>query len=150
MISALVAAGTVVLVVPPAPHGDAPEWASFAVAEVVTDQVAQSSQSTWISLKQLDFVLRRRDLRLADVSDPEIALPLARTLGATDVVVGSLRRVSGHYYLTGERINVATRKVGLTYAGEGSEPEQGELVTYILGKDRTGRPRASRVRVVAS
>jgi cold shock CspA family protein len=33
---------------------------------------------------------------------------------------------------------------------EGSEPQQGELVTYILGKDRTGRPRASRVRVVAS
>jgi tetratricopeptide (TPR) repeat protein len=128
MISALVAAGTVVLVVPPAPHGDAPEWASFA---------AQSGQSTWISLKQLDFVLRRRDLRLADVSDPEIALPLARTLGATDVVVGSLRRVSGHYYLTGERINVATRKVGLTYAGEGSEPElpamAASLAQAVLG-----------------
>jgi tetratricopeptide (TPR) repeat protein len=123
MIAALVAAATVVLVVPPAPHGDAPEWASFAVAEVVTDLVAQSHNATWISVKQLDSVLRRRDLRLADVSDPEIALPLARTLGATDVVVGSLRRVSGRYYLTATRINVATRKAGLAYIGEGSEPE---------------------------
>jgi tetratricopeptide (TPR) repeat protein len=123
MIAALLAAGAVVLVVPPAPRGDAPEWASFAVAETMTDMAAQSPIATWISLKQLDAVLRRRDLRLAEVADADLALPLARTVGATDVVVGSLRRVAGRYYLTGERISVATHKAGLAYVGEGAEAE---------------------------
>jgi tetratricopeptide (TPR) repeat protein len=131
MIAALVAAGAVVLVIPPAPRGDAPEWASFVVAETMTDLLAQSPKATWISLKQLDSVLRRRDLRLAEVADADLALPLARTLGATDVVVGSLRRVAGRYYLTGARVSVKTRKAGYAYIGEGSEAELPALATAM-------------------
>jgi tetratricopeptide (TPR) repeat protein len=123
MVALLLVAQAVVLVVPPAPRGDAPDWASFGVAEVMTDLVSQSPAATWISLKQLDAVLRRRDLRISEVSDPEVALPLARTVGATDAVVGDLRRVGNRYYLTVKRIAVATHKAVRSFRAQGTEAE---------------------------
>jgi tetratricopeptide (TPR) repeat protein len=123
MVALLLVAHAVVLVVPPAPRGDAPDWASFGVAEVMTDLVSQSPAATWISLKQLDAVLRRRDLRISQVSDPEVALPLARTVGATDAVVGDLRRVGDRYYLTVKRIAVATHKAVRSFRAQGTEAE---------------------------
>src|SRR5207302_9996729 len=83
----LIAAATV-LVVPFAPKGDAPAASGIAVAESVIDAVVQGKADNFITLKQVDAVLRRRDLRLDAPELSGMAIELGKALGATDVVTG--------------------------------------------------------------
>src|SRR3954462_546427 len=132
----------VVLVIPPAPRGDAPEWAAFGLAETITDIYAQGPDATWVAIKQLDSVLRRRDLRLNEAADPWIALPLARTLGATDVVVGDLRHVGDKYYFTAQRVTVVTKKTVRSFRAEGLESDLPQMAANAAKQllDVTGAP----------
>lgn len=132
----------IVLVIPPAPRGDAPEWASFGLAETITDLYSQQPDATWVALKQLDSVLRRRDLRLNEAADPWIALPLARTLGATDVIVGDLRHVGEKYYFTAQRVTVATKKNARSFRAEGGESDLPQMAVNAAKQllDISGAP----------
>ncbi|MFN2549531.1 MAG: hypothetical protein ABR567_19070 [Myxococcales bacterium] len=85
----LIAAATI-LVVPFAPKGEAPKAAGIGVAESLIDAVVQEKTDNFLTLKQLDAVLRRRDLRLDAADVPAIALELGKALGATDVVTGEV------------------------------------------------------------
>lgn len=105
------AAPATILVVPFDPQAGVPEWAPYALADAVTDLVAVANRDNFLTLKQLDAVLRRRDLRLTDITDLGVALPVARATGATDLVTGELRRVGDRYFLTARRVDVPSKKV---------------------------------------
>src|SRR2546423_6336645 len=94
---ALLLASDTILVVPFVPRGDAPPAAGIAVAEAVLDVLVQANRDDFLTLKQLDAVLRRRDLRLADAAVAAPALELARPLGAPDVVTGGVRVGEGQW-----------------------------------------------------
>src|SRR2546429_1839303 len=85
---ALLLASDTVLVVPFVPRDDVPPAAGIAVAEAIVDVLVQANRDNFLTLKQLDAVLRRRDLRLDDAAVAARALELARPLGASDVVTG--------------------------------------------------------------
>lgn len=95
------------LAVPFAPAGEAPEWAGVAIAEGLTDAVVQANQDNFLTLKQLDSVLRRRDLRLNDPKAPQLGLELARALGATELLTGSALQKDDRISLEGRRLRVA-------------------------------------------
>lgn len=115
----LLAAATV-LVVPFAPRGEAPPASGVAVAESIVDVVVQGKADNFITLKQLDAVLRRRDLRLTDAAIPESALDLGKTLGATDVITGEVWLNGGKWLIDARRLNVAAGKVAGSSKIEGS------------------------------
>jgi tetratricopeptide (TPR) repeat protein len=78
----------VLMAVPFTVVGDADAWVGFAAPEEITDLFAQEDNGAWVASKQIDAALRRKDLQLYDAADREVALPLARALGATDLIVG--------------------------------------------------------------
>jgi tetratricopeptide (TPR) repeat protein len=107
---ALLLASDTVLVVPFVPRGDAPPAAGIAVAEAVLDVVVQANRDNFLTLKQLDAVLRRRDLRLEDSAVAARALELARPLGATDVVTGEVWLEEGEWRIGARRVKVQGAK----------------------------------------
>src|SRR2546423_4232728 len=107
---ALLLASDTILVVPFVPRGDAPPAAGIAVAEAVLDVVVQANRDNFLTLKQLDAVLRRRDLRLDDAGVAARALELARPLGASDVVSGEVWLEEGQWRIAARRTRVAQTK----------------------------------------
>jgi tetratricopeptide (TPR) repeat protein len=103
LFAALLAADTI-LVTPFAPRGDAPQGAGVAVAEAILDTVVQANKDNFLTLKQLDAVLRRRDLSLEDAANSAHAPELARTLGATDVVTGEVWLQDGRWRIAARRL----------------------------------------------
>jgi len=69
LFAALLVAETI-LVMPFATKGDAPQGAGVAVAEAILDVVVQANADSFLTLKQLDSVLRRRDLRSTIPASP--------------------------------------------------------------------------------
>src|SRR5258705_10992889 len=115
----LLAAATI-LVVPFAPKGEAPPASGIAVAESIFDVVVQGKSENFLTLKQLDAVLRRRDLRLADPGVPEQALDLAKALGATDVITGEVWLNDGKWLIDARMLRVAEGALEKTTKVEGA------------------------------
>ena len=113
-------AAATILVVPFSPKGEAPPASGVAVAEGIVDVVVQGKIDNFITLKQLDAVLRRRDLRLTDPAIPESALDLGRTLGATDVITGEVWLNDGKWLIDARRLSVAAGKVASTSKTSGA------------------------------
>ena len=124
MLIALLAARTI-LVAPFAVHGqgDTAGWVAVAVAESVIDVVVQANRDNFITLKQLDAVLRRRDLRLDEAAVVPHANELARALGATDLVVGDVTVREGSFALEARRVRVADGAVLVTAREEGTRAQ---------------------------
>src|SRR5947208_2900674 len=114
---ALLLASETVLVVPFVPRGDAPPAAGIAVAEAILDVAVQANRDNFLTLKQLDAVLRRRDLRLDDPALMILARDLARPLGATEVVTGDVFLRDGVWRIEARRWKTADGKL----AGEARE-----------------------------
>src|SRR5919201_2922902 len=114
---ALLLPSDTILVVPFVPRGDAPPAAGIAVAEAVLEVVVQSNRDNFLTLKQLDAVLRRRDLRLDDAAVAARALELARPLGASDVVSGEVWLEEGQWRVKARRVEGAQTRGGA--GGEG-------------------------------
>src|SRR2546426_396044 len=119
LLAALLAADTV-LVLPFATKADARAGAGVAVAEVILDVVVQANRDNFLTLKQLDAALRRRDLQLDDAAVCAHALELARPLGATDVVLGEVRVEGGQWRIEAKRLKVASGKLVKQAAEEGA------------------------------
>ena len=117
----LVAAPSTVFVAPFACKDEAPKWAGVAVAESILDSIVQANQDNFLTLKQLDAVLRRRDLRLDDPRVPQQAQELGKTLGATDVITGELWQRGDGYVLEAKRLSVADGSVVKTAKADGSK-----------------------------
>lgn len=96
----------VALVVPFATADDVPDWMGFALSSVIADQFVQSGDGSWVADKQLDSVLRRKDLQLYDAADLEVAHPLAKSLGATDLVLGEIKREGAKLVVSARRVVV--------------------------------------------
>src|SRR5882724_11326778 len=107
LFAALLVADTI-LVTPFATKGDAPQGSGVAVA--ILDVVVQANADSFLTLKQLDAVLRRRDLSLDDVGLSALAADLGRTLGATDVVTGEVWLEEGRWRIAARRLRVADGK----------------------------------------
>jgi len=116
---ALLLASETVLVVPFVPRGDAPPAAGIAVAEAIVDVLVQANRDDFLTLKQLDAVLRRRDLRLDDAAVAARALELARPLGASDVVTGEVWLEEGQWRIAARRTKVAEAKAVVEAKEEG-------------------------------
>ena len=95
-----------VLVLPFAVQGGAPDWTGLALADVLLDAAVQQNQDTFLTLKQLDAVLRRRDLKLTDPSVSGQAPTLAKALGATDAISGSVTQAGDKLVLEGKRLRI--------------------------------------------
>src|SRR3954470_4581687 len=130
---ALLAADTI-LVAPFAPRGDAPQGAGVAVAEAILDVVVQANRDSFLTLKQLDAVLRRRDLSLDDSAVSPQARELARALGATDVVTGDVRLREGAWRIEARRFKVADGREVATAAAEGARGAL-PLLAHAAGKE---------------
>jgi tetratricopeptide (TPR) repeat protein len=111
----------VVLVVPFANGDDVPDWAGFAMQELITDLYAQANTGSFTSSKQLDSVLRRKDLQLYDASDLELALPLAKALGVTDLIIGELKKDGAKYQVSAQRIVVAPKAASRSVTASGDD-----------------------------
>ena len=116
----LVVAAATILVVPFAPKGDAPAASGVAVAESIIDLVVQGKSDNFVTLKQLDAVLRRRDLRIADAAVSQTSLELARTLGATDVVTGEVWLNGGKWLIDARKLHTADGSVAKASKVEGA------------------------------
>src|SRR6266481_8911709 len=106
LFAALLAAETI-LVLPFTPRAEAPRGGGMAVAEAILDTVVQANRDNFLTLKQLDAVLRRRDLSLDDPAVSAHVGEFARTLGATDVVTGEVVLEAGRWKLAAHRLKVA-------------------------------------------
>ena len=109
-----------ILVVPFAINEEAPDWAGLAVSEVIADALAQQDEYNFVTLKQLDALLRRRDVRLADAALPATAAGLARALGATDVIAGEVVRSGGSVAIEARYLGAKTGEPLQTARVEGS------------------------------
>src|SRR5256885_10038207 len=123
LVAALLAEDTI-LVEPFTPRGDAPLGAGVAVAEGILDAVVQANKDSFLTLKQLDAVLRRRNLALDDPTVSAIAPDLARKLGATDVVGGEAWLEGGRWRIPARRLKAGQAKPG---AGPTEEGARGAL-----------------------
>src|SRR2546421_5108916 len=85
LLGVLLAADTV-FVAPFAVKDQAQSWAGVAAAEAVLDALVQANKDNFLTLKELDAVLRRRDLHIDDAAVAAGAAELARTLGGTHLV----------------------------------------------------------------
>jgi tetratricopeptide (TPR) repeat protein len=133
--------GSVVALVAPFSAGDdVPDWAGYALEELVTDLVAQAGNGSFVSSKQLDSVLRRKDLQLYDAADLDVALPLAKALGATDLVVGELKKQDGKLVASARRIVVGVKAQSRAVEASGDLPSIAvELADKLLdAKAKTG------------
>jgi len=124
----------VALVVPFSVDADDGVWTGFAAAEVITDLYAQDDVGSWISSKQLDSALRRKDLQVYDASDIEVALPLAKSLGATDLVLGQAVRAEGKLRIQAERYNVVTKEMTRQETVTGTDAELPALAAQLAQK----------------
>src|SRR5260370_32104697 len=89
LLSLLVAADTI-LVAPFAVKEQAQPWAGVAAAESLLDVVGQANKDNFLTMKQLDAVLRRRDLKLNDAAVAPPAPPLAPAPGGSDLIWGGV------------------------------------------------------------
>ncbi len=105
----LIAAATV-LVVPFAPRGEAPPEAGVAVAESIVDVVVQGKDDNFLTLKQLDAVLRRNDLHLFDAAVSGRAVEWAKALGASHVVTGEVWLSDGKWLIDARKLAVPDGK----------------------------------------
>jgi tetratricopeptide (TPR) repeat protein len=122
LFAALLAADTI-LVLPFTPRAEAPRGAGIAVAEAILDTVVQANRDNFLTLKQLDAVLRRRDLSLDDPAVSAHVVELARTLGATDVVTGEIVLEAGRWKLAAHRLKVARMMLVAAATAEGVHAE---------------------------
>ena len=136
---ALLLASETVLVVPFVPRGDAPPAAGIAVAEAVVDVLVQANRDNFLTLKQLDAVLRRRDLRLDDAAVAARALELARPLGASDVITGEVWLEEGQWRIAARRTKVAEAKAVVETKEEGPRSAFPALA-HKIGVDLFGEP----------
>ena len=114
--------GSVVALVAPFATGeDVGEWQGFAAQELLTDLFAQAGNGSFVSSKQLDSVLRRKDLQLYDAADLDVALPIARALGVTDLVVGEIKKEGGKLVVNARRIVVNAKAASRTVTASGED-----------------------------
>src|SRR5260370_34667857 len=90
LLSLLVAADTI-LVAPFAVKEQAQPWAGVAAAESLLDVVVQANKDNFLTMKQLDAVLRRRDLKLNDAAGGGHAAAVGRGVGGTGLGRGGDR-----------------------------------------------------------
>jgi tetratricopeptide (TPR) repeat protein len=67
-------------------------------------------------------VLRRKDLDLSAGSAAEVALPAAKALGASDLILGEITRAGGKYSVTARRMQVGRKTVTRTESATGDLP----------------------------
>jgi|GEM_PF-2642486 len=113
----------VLMAVPFSVDDGAGAWVGFAAAEEITDLFAQENNGAWVASKQTDAALRRKDLQLYDATDLEVALPLSRALGATDLVVGQIAASEKTITIKGQRWSVV-QKVQVREAQVSGAPER--------------------------
>src|SRR5438128_10638412 len=96
-----------ILVLPFAASGEGAEWSGMAVAESVIDFVAQVNQDNFLTLKQVDSVLRPRDWKLTEAAAlAKNAMAVGRALGASDVIVGEVVHRGDIFTIEGRRLRV--------------------------------------------
>src|SRR5947209_2812551 len=146
LLALLVAVPSTLFVSPFAAKGVSAEWAGVAVAENITDVVVQANQDNFLTLKQLDAVLRRRDLRLNDAAVPLQALEVARALGASDLIVGDLEQNGETFTLKARRVTVADGRTVATAEAIGTLADAtAKIANQLLhaeGKPLTNSPKA--------
>src|SRR5205814_940343 len=109
------------------------------VAEAIVDVLVQANRDDFLTLKQLDAVLRRRDLRLDDAAVAARALELARPLGASDVVTGEVWLEEGQWRIAARRTKVAEAKAVVEAKEEGPRSAFPALA-HKIGVDLFGAP----------
>src|SRR5258708_2917944 len=100
-------APSTVLVLPFSFKGEGSPWTGVAIAESLIDFVAQVNEDNFLTLKQLDSVLRPRGMRLIDAPTLERnAMELGRALGATDVILGEVQHKGDLWSIDARRLRV--------------------------------------------
>ena len=137
MLLALALAADTIFVAPFAVKGQAQPWAGVAAAECVLDVVVQQNKDNFLTMKQLDAVLRRRDLRLDDAAVAAGAVELGKTLGATDLVTGEVSISGNEAVLTAKRIKLADGSEAAAAEASGARKDLAHLA-QLLAKDLFG------------
>ena len=111
-----------------------PAWAGLALADALLDAVVQQSQDNFITIKQLDAVLRRRDLTLLDFAVPKQPSALAKALGATECFIGSISAHGDQVVLEGQRLKTSDSSVIKSAKVEGVLTNLPVLAYELAGK----------------
>jgi Flp pilus assembly protein TadD len=111
-----------------------PAWAGLALADALLDAVVQQNQDNFITIKQLDAVLRRRDLTLLDFAVPKQPSPLAKALGATECFIGSISAQGDKVVLEGQRLKTSDSSVIKSAKVEGVLTNLPQLAYELAGK----------------
>ena len=133
LLAILLAADTI-LVAPFAAKDQAQPWAGVAAAEALLDVVVQQNKDNFLTMKQLDAVLRRRDLRLDDPAVSANALELAKALGASDLITGEVSFKGNDALLAAHRIKVADGSAAGAAEVNGARKDLAKL-SQLLAKD---------------
>jgi tetratricopeptide (TPR) repeat protein len=88
-------------------------------------------------MKQLDAVLRRRDLRLDDNAVPGIGLEVAKALGATDLISGAVSFKGSEATVSAKRIKVADGSTAGASEATGPRRDLAKLAQF-LARDLLG------------
>ena len=127
------AAPATVLVMPFVVVPGAPDWAGMATTDTLLDAAVQQNHDSFLTLKQLDAVLRRRDLKLGDAAVALHTNALARALGATDVISGGVTQVGQRVVIDGKRVRLAGGAVLRSASVEGRLAQLPQLLQKLAG-----------------
>jgi tetratricopeptide (TPR) repeat protein len=119
------------LAVPFAIREETPDWTGIAMSEVIADAIAQQDRDNFVAFKQLDVLLRRRGIGIADAAVPATAVGLARALGATDVITGEVARLGGSVAIEARRLRAKTGEVLRTARVDGPFAEMPALAQRV-------------------
>src|SRR6267143_1394584 len=122
-------------------------FAALLVADTILDVVVQANADSFLTLKQLDSVLRRRDLSLDDTGLSALAAELGRTVGATDVVSGEVWLEEGRWRIAARRLKVAD---GTTVAAAKEEGARAGLAVTLAARGKFDQARRQAKRAQAN
>ena len=111
------------------------EWTGMAMAESVLDFIAQVNEDNFLTIKQLDAVLRPRDLKLTDAAAlVKRAGELGLALGATDLITGEVGHKGDIWTVEARRIRVPSGSVVKTSKVQGSKAVLPLLTRKLAGE----------------
>ena len=129
------AAPATVAVLPFSSAADAASWTGLALAESVIDFIAQVNEDSFVTTKQLDSVLRPRDLKLADAGAiTKRAGELGLALGATDVIVGEVTHKGDLFSIEAKRLRIPSGAVVKTSKVQGPRAVLPLLTRKLAGE----------------
>jgi tetratricopeptide (TPR) repeat protein len=102
-------------------------WAALVAAEQLLQRAHAAPQINALSVRQLNTVLKRRDLMFEDLAAPELAARVGSVLGATHAVVGNVDASGDTWKLSASLVRIPGGAVIASASAESAERIEGAI-----------------------